>query len=331
MRVVHVVRSDAFAGVERYVVDTARELARRDWDVTVIGGDPARMRAALGELAHVPAGTVREVAAALVRAGRADVLHAHMTAAEVPAALLKRRAALVVTRHFAARRGHSRLGRVARPLVLRRVDLQIAISDFVAERVDGASVVIHNGVPVNEAADAEREPTVVTLQRLATEKDTATAVRAWAASGLAERGWRFEVLGRGSEADALRALADELGATVEFRGFVADARAELPRHAIMLAPAPAEHLGLAVLEGMAAGCAVVAADGGAHRETLGEAGRYFPPGDVAACARELVALADAVELRTELGAQLRARQRAEFTIERHVDRLEAAYREVSAR
>lgn len=327
--VVHVVRSDAFAGVERYIADTATELASRGWQVTVIGGDPTRMRAELPpDVAHHPARTVVQVARALVRAGRCDIVHAHMTAAELPAAVLKnkRRPRLVVTRHFASPRGSSIPGRLAARFIERRLDLQIAISRFVADSTDSPCVVIHNGVSTSDRS-LPREQVVLVLQRLEPEKDTETAIRAWAASGLAVQGWRMVIHGRGSEEARLRSLADELNseASVTFGGFTNDPRDALARSEMLLATASAEPFGLAVVEAMAEATLVVATDSGAHRETLGGAGQFFVPGDVEGCSTALRACALDASARVELGIALRERQVAEFSLATHVDRLEAAY------
>lgn len=328
--VVQVVRSDSFAGVERYIAETATELAERGWQVRVIGGDSAAMRAHLGKgVDHRPARTVPQVFRALRTSGRTDVVHAHMTAAELPAALLKRRlgARLVVTRHFAAPRGASTVGRLAARVIERRVDLQLAISQFVADAASSPCVVLHNGVR-DSSDSAAREHVVVMLQRLEREKDTATALRAWAASGVAAHGWQLVLHGRGSEQDALRALASELGIedTVTFAGFTDDARDALRRAELMVATATAEPFGLAVVEAMAEGTPVLATKSGAHPETLGDDGAYFAPGDVAGCAAQLVRLTESAAERRTLGDRLRERQRSMFSITAHVDRLEAMYR-----
>ena len=329
-RVVHVVRSDAFAGVERYITDTATELSARGWDVAVIGGDPAKMRSHLpAAVEYRPAVTMPAVARQLLALRPFSVVHAHMTAAELPAAVLKARLGgrLIVSRHFAAPRGHTALGRLSRPLVARAVDVQVAISRFVADRIDGPSVVVHNGVVAAAERAVTRSKTVLVLQRLEPEKDTATALRAWALSGLAASGWRLLVHGHGSQADLLRRLADELGVTgsVDFGGFTDDPRSALRGGAILLATAPAEPFGLAVVEAMAEATPVLAAKGGAHEETLGPQGVYFTPGDAAGCADELRALAVDEDRRARLGEALQVRQRAEFSIGRQVDQLEQIY------
>ena len=79
---------------------------------------------------------------------------------------------------------------------------------------------------------------------------------------------------------------------------------------------------------MAHGVPVVAADGGAHVETVGDAGMLFPPGDAQAAAEALVRLAEDPDLRRQVGADLRDRQRRMFSLQQHLDGLERLYREV---
>ena len=57
--------------------------------------------------------------------------------------------------------------------------------------------------PVEHSASADREPVVLVAQRLEPEKRTDVALRAWAASGLADRGWRLQIAGDGAERDDL--------------------------------------------------------------------------------------------------------------------------------
>jgi glycosyltransferase involved in cell wall biosynthesis len=73
---------------------------------------------------------------------------------------------------------------------------------------------------------------------------------------------------------------------------------------------------------------VVAADGGAHRETVGQDGLLVPAGDPHAAARALVTLSRDRALRQAMGSRLRRRQQELFSLERHVDELESLYRTV---
>jgi glycosyltransferase involved in cell wall biosynthesis len=335
--VVHVVCSDRFAGVERYLSYVAPALAERGHRVTVIGGNPHRMPAELGDgVRFVPATTAVPAARALARhRPRPGLVHAHMTDAEAVAVGLRplTRAPVVATLHFAQHRGRPGARRAVATFVARGLAAQIAISTFVADRAGVPdAVVIPNGVPDRAGPGSEREPVVLVAQRLDPEKDGDTALRAWAASGLARRGWRLVFAGAGRGRADLSALASRLGieASTELPGSVPDLAARMARASIFLAPAAAEPFGLSVVEALCASLPVVAADGGAHRETAGSAtpDLLFAPGDAQAAARLLVDLAEHPDRRAAAGAAGRRAYEDRFTLAVHLDQLERVYRRV---
>lgn len=105
----------------------------------------------------------------------------------------------------------------------------------------------------------------------------------------------------------LRARATELGVAdrVEFLGHVDDVEAVLARWDIAVqASIRPEPLGQNVLQGLAAGCAVVVADEGGPTEWVADDvnGLRFAPRDAGSLAAALRRLADDVGLRTRLGA-----------------------------
>jgi glycosyltransferase involved in cell wall biosynthesis len=334
LRVVHAVVTENFAGVERYVCDVANGLSSRGHQVEVIGGAPDRMRAELDHtVAFHPAATLAAATRALASARGADLVHVHMTTAEVGAFLARPidHAAIVATRHFAADRGSTPARRMLARLTARPIVTDIAISEFVARSVSGPTTLIHNGVSGRPQAALEA-PVVVMLQRLDEEKAPDVGIRAWAASGLADRGWRLVVAGDGALRPEMEALVDRLGCRsgVEFAGPVADTDGLLSGASVLLAPAPSEPFGLSVVEAMSHGLAVVAAGGGAHVETVGDAGLLFPPGDAEGAARNLRRMADDPELLRSIGRALRYRQQERFSLGLHLDRLESLYRSVAA-
>ena len=333
LRIVHVVVTDNFAGVERYICQVANGLSARGHQVDVIGGSPVRMRAELDHtVRHRPGATLSEGTRALVGVRNADLVHVHMTAAEACAYLAHpiSDAAIVATRHFAAERGTHPVHRLLARVTSRPIVADIAISEFVASTVRGATTLIPNGVEGRPQA-ALSSRTVVMLQRLDEEKSPDVGIRAWAASRLAERGWHLVVAGSGVLRSTMEQLVDELGCTpsVTFAGQVTDTDGLLSGASVLLAPAPAEPFGLSVVEAMAHGLAVVAAGGGAHIETVGEDGALFPPGDVAAAAAELARLADDRGALTAMGHALRYRQQERYSLGLHLDRLESLYRAVT--
>jgi glycosyltransferase involved in cell wall biosynthesis len=309
-------------------------MARRGHVVTVVGGRPDRMTAELDpSVRHRPAAGVTRGAVALARCGRTDVVHAHMTAAELAAWLSgpATRGPVVATRHFARDRGSSALARAVAGVAARHVTVDLAISRFVASSISGPSRLLYNGVEDRPPASLDSAQ-VLMLQRLDDEKAGDVGLRAFADSGIAASGWRLTVAGTGARRPQLEALAAELGvaSTVDFVGPVVDTDALLDGASVFLAPAPAEPFGLSVVEAMAHGLPVVAAAGGAHLETVDDEGLLFPPGDAAAAAAHLATLSLDVGLRRRVGTQLRRRQQAHFTLARHLDELEAVYRDLAS-
>ncbi len=331
MRVVHVVRSDAFAGVERYITMVAPALVARGFAVEVIGGDPVRMRSALPQsVKHREATSSPAVAYALLRSGRADVIHAHMTAAEMVAVGVSalRRSRVVATLHFAQSRG---IPRSADRFISSRLSAQIAISDYVAQRVPGTTIVIPNGVASAELVpNAGRQ--VLVAQRLEREKRTDEAIRGWARSQLGSEGWRLVIAGDGAERPSLERLAGTLGVkgSVQFVGAQTDLCPIRAASAFQLAPRSDEPFGLSVAESMADGLVVLAADGGGHREILRDFPELlYPAGDPDALGAALRHTAERPD-RPQLGARLQAVQRERYSIETHADKLAALYRSVCA-
>lgn len=322
--IVHVVCTDAFAGVERYVLNSALALRDAGFRVTVIGGAQSSLSSPL-RLAGVdwlPGDSVRQSLRSLSQIRDVDLLNTHMTNADLVGALVGgvRRIPVVSTRHFASTRGSSSLARMVSAGIQRRVAAQIAISEFVASNIEGDSTVVYTGV--DEAADtaaAPRRREVLVIQRLEKEKATDQALRAWAL--VPDRGpWRLVVGGSGSERTSLEALARELriADSVDFLGFQADVGQLLRRASIFLAPTPREGLGIAVIEAMACALPVVAARGGGHLESVGRVAgsALFDPGDPADAAKQLTRLMGDESARTSYGTELRGRQREVFTAAR---------------
>lgn len=346
--IVHVVPTPVFAGTERYALNLALALARRGAEVTLVGGDPdlvPQLVAASGtHIEHQPAHNLATAMRRLASLRGVDLVHAHLTSAEIAATVVfpfrqgpwarfapgpaASAPAVVSTRHIAARRGSSVGGRMLSPWVRRRLDGQLAISNFVARAIDGASAVVHTGVP-SQPPGPHDEKTVVVAQRLEAEKDTATALRAWAASGLAEAAWELEILGTGAERPRLEELARRLGlqASCRFLGRVDDVPGRLARAGAFLATALAEPLGLSVIEAMATATAVVATGSGGHLETVGqcEGAALFDPGDHQTAAAHLRALASDATARASYGQRLRRLQQERFELEGFVDAVATWY------
>jgi glycosyltransferase involved in cell wall biosynthesis len=195
------------------------------------------------------------------------------------------------------------------------------------------TIAIPNGVRVEPFADADahplaaREPGIVMVARYSKQKDHATLVRAVAL--LRERGFSPPVLFAGAGKPAHRGpverLVRELGldGQVQLLGLHRDVPALLMRHRICVLSTHYEGMPLALIEGMAAGCAVVGSAVPGVRETLRDDvdGRLVPENDP-------VALADVLErlLRDDAYATRLAVAARETALTRYSrERMNAAY------
>lgn len=334
LRITHVVGTANFAGLERYVVEAANALSARGNDVHVVGGSPMQVPDLLVDgVRWWPGSSPREALRSLARAGRRDIVHSHIGKADYVAlaAAPLTGGRRVSTRHIVDPRGYNRWARLAAPVVARALAGEIAVSHWLAERVETRpDVVIANGVRPAPDHDEPRGRTVVIAQRLAPEKDTSVALEAWALSELAVDGWSLVVAGSGPERPALERQAAALGieSSVTFLGWVSDVDPLFVHGGLLLAPAPTEPFGLTVLEAMSHGLPVVATGTAGHLESIGRSpdARLFAPGDARSAAGLLAALAADDAARDAYGRALRTLQRTELTLDVHVDELEHYYR-----
>jgi glycosyltransferase involved in cell wall biosynthesis len=336
--IVHVCCTNAFAGVERHVSELAAAQVALGHRVAIVGGHQPRVRATAGADVTVLPGHAIHVALRSLRhlTARPDVVNVHMTAAEIVLATAPwlRGVPVVSTRHFASPRGTRRLTRLVTRWGTRRIDGQIAVSQYVADHVDGVSTVVQSGVrpEPDRVAAVDRLPVVLVAQRLEREKHTDVAVRAFAASGLADAGWRLTIAGDGALRGQLERLAAslQLGEAVEFLGHRQDMWELMRSAGVLLAPRTDEAFGLSVVEAMARALPVVAAGSGAHLETVGSApgAALFEPGNADDAARLLRELADSQDQRESYGARLQAVQRERFTVEHQAHATDRVYREM---
>jgi len=132
---------------------------------------------------------------------------------------------------------------------------------------------------------------------------------------------RFVIAGeKGSYSPVLERMVRELGAEsyVEFPGIIsAETKIQLMQQCqVYLQPSRFEGFGLAILEAMSCGAAVVTSPVGAVPEVIGEAGVMVPSGSPEAIADSVNRLLDEPLLRNSLGAQARARAESLFAYER---------------
>jgi glycosyltransferase involved in cell wall biosynthesis len=196
---------------------------------------------------------------------------------------------------------------------------------------------IDNGIrlePFEPAADrphAERTMQVVMAARFARQKDPATLIRA--AARLRARGYTVPVLLAGGGKASLRREAERLAAElglreqVRFLGQHADMPGLLTGSTLHVLSTHYEGMPLALVEAMAAGCAVAGSSVPGVRELLrdGVDGQLFPEGDDEALAAILEGWLRDPAAAEQLGRAARMRACAEFSLARMTARYEELF------
>jgi phosphatidylinositol alpha-mannosyltransferase len=242
-----------------------------------------------------------------VRQSSFDVVHIHEPLAPMASygLVLRHPVPMVGTFH---RAGVSRWVPVLKPLVRlvgSRMQVRVAVSEAARETgvqsSGGEFEVLFNGVDMERFAsatptkDPEGRPTVLFLGRHETRKGLSVLLDTFARI---ERPAVLWVAGDGPGSEVQRRRHPESD-RVKWLGMLSDdeVAARLDGADVLCAPSLyGESFGMVVIEGLAAGCSVVASDLEGYRSAAGGHAELVPPGDVAALSRALgVALADAVE------------------------------------
>jgi glycosyltransferase involved in cell wall biosynthesis len=160
---------------------------------------------------------------------------------------------------------------------LDRVDVFLANSNYVADRVrriyDREAIVVAPPVDTEHFAATEREPEdwYLVVSAMVPYKRVDQAVRA--AAGL---GRHLKLVGTGPEMKNLKRLAVELGADVEFVGFVSDDElGNYYRKARALLFPGVEDFGIVPVEAIACGCPVIAYGVGGVLDSMTEQTAVF--------------------------------------------------------
>ncbi len=364
LRVLQVVSSDGYAGIERHVLRLARGLRERGLDCRIACPPTAARLRAEASAAGVPVtpatGTRRAgwFSDALERlaADPPDVVHAHDGAAAVAAWRLTSlgRSQLVRTQHFVRPASAERQGwRGTVSLALHRalnadlaalVAVSQSVSDSARSRREVAKAkleVIWPGIDVPSDGDVEDavrarrrlpQPAVAFVGRLEAEKSLPTLLGAIPLVLERIGACRFVIAGAGSLERDLRELAAglDIGGAIDWLGEVPESAAVLAESHVFVNPCAVEGFGLVTAEAMAWQLPVVATASGGSAELVedGVSGLLVEPYDPAALAGAIVRLVSDRGLAEELGRGARARARERFGAERTVERTVALYERI---
>jgi glycosyltransferase involved in cell wall biosynthesis/O-antigen ligase len=346
LRVLHIVSSSGFHGIERHVVDLVGELGRLSCDAVIACPTSAKRLRREAERAGIDVIPATGASATLATATLASaarrpphVVHVHDG---VAAALGWRVASatgarLVRTQHFVDPASTNRTGwrRNASLALHRAINAQasaiVAVSESVADaalarRETGRAnlVVIPPGVVLPSDAEVEAlverraaaPPLLATVGRLEPEKSHPLLLFSLAIARERFPALRLLIVGDGSRADELKELARSLGVddAVEWTGSLDDPWSRAAEATIYVHPAAAEPHGLATAEAMARALPVlgIAAGGTAELVVEGKTGLLVPADDAHAFAEAIVKLVRAPKRTAKFG--LAGRKRAVATL-----------------
>ena len=365
MKILQVSSAQAFGGGERHLADLANTLAARGHEVYVA----ARPNSPLNDELKLPRENILTIplrnaldarsASALskiVHSKQIEVVHAHMASDYPLAAYAVRRnpgSSLIVTRHllFPLNRLHK--------VTLAHVSRVIAVSHAVARELRAQALispdkitVIHNGIDLQKIERARQNfnreqfcrrwdlpaertliGTVGTLTFLKGHEDFLNA-----AAQLQERNLSAFFVISGIESSAtnryrrrLEDLIQELGLIDRVRliGRMEDISELYCALDIFVSASHSESFGLAIVEAMAAGVAVVATGTDGAREIIddGQTGILIPIGGIQAMVEEIIKLETDPARRAHLAQNARASVSKRFSLERMVEETEKVYEE----
>jgi glycosyltransferase involved in cell wall biosynthesis len=361
VRILQISSASTFGGGERHFVDLCRGLDSLGHDVFVAIRPTCSWRERLDFL---PRDRFLEVSirnsfgmlsakkiARFAARNRIDIIHAHLGRDYITAGIAARSvgtAKLVITRHvmFPMKSYHR--------IALSNVDAAIGVSPAVTERLrmifryDRVHT-IPNGISfddlqVSHAAGAEFRRyhaipddavVIANIGELRLQKGQRDLVLAANELAKDHDGLHFIIAGEDHTLDGrfrreLRRLVRVLGLEERFLflGWLDDIRPLLAATDIFVSPSHSESFGLAILDAMAAGRAVVATETDGAKELLGGLADLAAIRDPLDLAAKIDPLISDGSKRDELGSKLRASAEERFGIEKMINATDRLYREL---
>lgn len=363
LNILQISSASSFGGGERYVADLTNALLARGHDVYVAvrPGSPLPRHLSLSreKILTLPLRNALDVQSAhelerIVRRKQIDVVHAHMArdySLASYAARRNRQTKFIATRHVLFK-----LNRLHRH-TLARATRVIAVSQAVAKELRASQivsqtriVVISNGIDVERFSKTcvglDRESylrsihlpvdgrLVGSIGELRTLKRHDDFIRAAALIAKRFPETNFVLAGVDTSKSAevrrqLERLVVELDLTkrVHFLGWLNDAEKLLCVMDVFVSASETESFGLAIVEAMAAGTAVVATATEGAREVIEDqkTGVLVPIGDVKRIAESVINLLSDPEKRRTIATQSAQSAAKKFSLRRMVDEIEKIY------
>jgi L-malate glycosyltransferase len=362
VRILHISSAKTFGGGERHLVDLCRELAARGHEVFVALRPSSEWQ---DRLTFLPSENIFHVSirnsfgmlsakriSRFIQNNGIEVVHAHVARDYLAASVAARAAGnvkLVLTRHvvFALKPFHR--------FALRNVSAVIAVSGRVRLQMEKIFPpekirLISNGLDLfNEPSTKERAavefrsfhsvpadaPLVVTLGELITLKGQRDFVLAANEVVKSIPDCRFVIAGKDNSIDQrfrreLKRLVRVFGMEERFvwLDWLDDISPLLAAADLFVSPSHSESFGLAILEAMAAGTAVVATATDGAREIIPDESALVPIRDPLALAERIVWYLQHLEEREAFGRRLSETASESFGLKQMIDATEYVYTEL---
>ncbi|MDH7602909.1 MAG: glycosyltransferase family 4 protein [Armatimonadota bacterium] len=272
--------------------------------------------------------------ARLIKQGRFDAVHTHLSTASLLGAFASR---------LARRPSIAHVHGLNTATCFKYSSRIIAVSDAVRRHLAAQGIpaerirVVHNGVDVQayQPVDLEKAkndfgyepdaPLFGVFGRLSPEKGQRVAIEAMFLIQDDIPNARLVIAGDGPERESLLTCARVLGVAdrVDFVGFVKDVRHLMSACDVVVVPSLKEGFGLVAVEAMALERPVAASATGGLPEIVlqGETGILVAPEDPKALAQALLELAQDAELRSRLGRNGRRRVEEEFNLSKQSEKI----------
>lgn len=260
-----------------------------------------------------------------MRHGPYDIVHLHLTPSQLLAPYIKQidpKPVLITTEHSTTnRRRNSKLGIIFDTALYHHFSMIVCISHgcktlLTRDRpyLTNKTVVIQNGIDLSkiQAAKPTKQPTLIlSAGRLVPAKNFKASILALKAIETLD--FKYLIAGDGPEKASLQELIirNDLHNKIELVGKINDIPQFLSNGSIFLTPSISEGFGLAAVEAMAAGLAIVSSDVPGLREVVGENDTsclMSEPEDIYQISNNIKSLIENEELRKHF--QAKARQRA---------------------
>jgi len=354
VNILQISSASSFGGGERYVVDLTNALVARGHHVYVAVRPrsllPRHLQLPDEKILTLPLRNALDVQSArelekFVRRKEIDVVHAHMARDYSLASYAARRreTKFIVTRHVLFK-----LNRLHRHTLSRATRI-IAVSEAVARELRASRIVsndqiavIHNGIDVERFSKTcvglDREAflrshqlrvddcLVGSIGELRTLKRHDDFIQAAALILKEFPQTQFVLAGVGEVREQLEKLVGELGLTDRFHflGWLDDADKLLCAMDVFVSASETESFGLAIVEAMAAGTAVVATATDGAQEVIDDqkTGLLVPIGDVESIARSVINLLSDLEKRERIATQSAESAAKRFSLNRMVNEIE---------